>query len=200
MLALCNLALCAIALVIAYCEKKMTHEQMGLESIPYLWHGGIWADWLIITAVCYLASPYIGRWTGHDILVCMTVSVLLSAVIHMAYCYLQPIPGHIVNPHNGSGLARLLAGGWFHALYFVLVLSIILLFYLYTPGVPRLGMSILLTLFVPLAVWQPGWHIAKVMSVTSTGRIDAAGWAKAIAIWGIVWIVGYDRCFGLLKP
>jgi hypothetical protein len=201
MLALCNLALCAIALVIAYGEGRMTHGQLGPFSIPYIWHGGIWADWTVITAVCYIAGQYANRWTSHDILVCVTVSAVLSAIMHVAYCYVCPIAGHLVDPRLGTGLARLTWGGWYHALYFVGVLSVILLFYLYTPDAPRLAMSLALTAFVPLAVWQPGWYTAKVMSLTNTGHIDAAGWVQAIAIWAVVWIVGYGRCFfGPLKP
>lgn len=197
MLALLNLVFCTAALLIAYGEGRLTHRQLGNFSIPYVWHGGVWADWTIITAVCYIAGRYANYWNGHDIMVCIAVSAVLSAAMHLAYCHMQPILGHIVDPRF-KGLASLTIGGWLHAVYFIWIFSIILLFYLYTPGAPRLAMSLALTAFVPLAVMQPGWYTAKI--VYDTGRLDAAGWVQTIMIWGVVWIVGYGRCFGLLQP
>jgi hypothetical protein len=197
MLALFNLTLCALAYGIAYREDRMTRGQIGPSSIPYIYHGGVWADWTIVTAVCYLASPYLGCWSGEQVRNCMIASAVLSTIMHVTYCYVCPINGHLVDPRYRIRLARLTWGGWLHALYFVYVLSVILLFYLYTPGAPRLWASVLLTAFVPLAVWQPGWYAAKI--IHRQGRIDTAGWIQAVIILAILWLGGYCRFFGLLK-
>ena len=190
LLAVVNLFLVLVSAVIANGEGRLNHAQLGEKSLPWLNHGGMYADLICITALCYFASPYVRVWTGYQIALYAAIGIFISGVAHIFYYYAQPIPGHIIDPRF-TGLARLPWGGWYHALYFAWALTTILLFFLATPGAPRLGACIAMTLFVPLAIWQPGWYNAKIFA--GTGVIDAAGWIQAIVIWFIIWGVGYTR-------
>jgi len=190
LLAVVNVFLVLLSAVIANGEGGLSHAQLGVKSLPWLNHGGTYADLICITALCYFASPYVRAWTGYQIAFYAAIGIFISGLAHVEYYYMQPIPGHIIDPRY-AGLARLPLGGWYHSLYFAWTLTIILLFFLATPGAPRLGACIAMTLFVPLAIWQPGWYNAKI--VTGTGIIDVAGWIQAVVIWFIIWGVGYTQ-------
>lgn len=192
-LAMENVFIVLVGGFIAYEEGRFNHTQLGPRSLPWLNHGGMYADLICITALCYFASPYLTESTSHPIVwyaVSAVCAFIISCLVHVAYYYIQPIPGHIIDPRY-YGWARLGWGGWYHVFYFWWALTIILLFFLASPGAPRLGACIALTLFVPLAIWQPGWYNAKV--VNGAGVIDAAGWIQAIVIWFLIWGVGYTR-------
>lgn len=195
-LALCNIALCAIGCAIAYREGRLTHEQLGPDSIPYINHGGMWADWILVTAVAYLAWPYAKDWSTNQIVLCLSASLAVSIIAHLAWASMQTIPGHIIEP-SGSDLGKLPIGGWYHLFYMTVSLALVLLFYLCSPGAPLLTVSVLLTIFVVPAVLQPGWYSAKVDA--GVGKIDAAGWSISITMWATIWLVGYYRAFGWLK-
>ena len=89
--ALCNLVLCALDYGIAYRENRFTHEQLGPNSIPYVWHCGMWADWIIITAVAYLAYPYSKDWSSQTIIKCLLISGSISIIAHIAWANMQTL-------------------------------------------------------------------------------------------------------------
>lgn len=196
-LALLNLVLCALGYAIAYRENRLTHGQLGPDSIPYINHGGMWADAMLITIVAYLAWPYAKSWSTNEVVICLSASLAISMIAHVAWASMQTIPGHIIEP-SGSDLGKLPIGGWYHMFYMTVSLALVLLFYLCSPGAPRLAVSILLSILVIPAVMQPGWYSAKI--VDGIGRVDAAGWTISICMWATIWLVGYHRAFGLLEP
>lgn len=190
MLALVNVFLVFISAVIARIEGRFDHYDMGPKSLPWVAHGGNWADLVLITILCYIANPHTRTWTPGQMAIAVVVGIIVSIGMHVAYYFMQPIPGHIIDTHY-KGLARFGLGGLYHCFYTVWAFAIIFLFFVFTPGAPRLGACIVMTLFVPLAIWEPGWYNAKM--INGKGIIDAAGWIQAIIIWAIIWGVGYTR-------
>ncbi|MDD2807549.1 MAG: hypothetical protein PHW95_03465 [Patescibacteria group bacterium] len=185
-----NFIAIAIGMWIAIAEKRFDHAGLGGRSMPWLNHGGNYADLFLITMICRFAQPYVGQWSTKTIVLCATIGVGVSALAHMVYATTMPIPGHIIDPRY-KGLKRITWGGWYHAAYFAWTVTIILLFFLSSPGAPRLYACLALTAFVPLAIIQPGWEIHRVLE--GHGRIDRLGWIQAITAWALIWSVGYTQ-------
>ncbi len=183
--ALLNLALCAIGYAIAYREERWSHGQMGPRSLPYLKHGGMWADWFLLTPIAYIVQDSILQsWTPEKLTISFVSATVVSIIAHIFWAWLQPIPGHIVDPRQH----RLPVGGYYHMAYTAIALGLILQFYLFTPEADKLAVSILLTVWVVPSTIQPGWYVAKV--TTGKGKIDGTSWTASTILWVVIWI-GY---------
>lgn len=188
-LAPCNFMFVIIGMWIAIFESRFDHTVLGRRSIPWTNHWGNYADLILITAICIFAQPYADHWSIKAIVICATIGIAVSVAAHVVYVKTMPIPGHIIDPRH-YGLSKLTWGGWYHAFYFAWALTIIILFFLYCPGAPRLKACIALTMFVPLAIIQPGWEIHRVLE--GEGKIDWLGWVQALAAWALIWGIGYN--------
>lgn len=198
MFAILNVILVTIGGAIAFAEGRFNHIQMGAQALPWFNHGGNYADLIAISFVCVVAGKYVSDWSERQVVNAVLVSVVLSMAIHVAYYFIQPIPGHIIDSRY-EDLARIPWGGWYHAMYTAWAFSIVLLFFFASPGADRFWVCLVLSVvFVPLAIWQPGWYNAKI--VDGKGVIDMLGWIQAIAAWALIWLVGYWRAFGWLEP
>lgn len=190
-LALLNLALVIIGYAIAYREGRWNHEQLGNKSIPYLNHGGMWADLIILTIVAGYIDPYKYVWTQDQILTCLSISLAISIIAHIIWSKHQTIPGHIIEPSK-KGLLKMPWGGWYHLVYMTIALATVLLFYIYTPEAPKHHVSVWLSAFViPTTIFVGGYIWKKshpMRHYNPRGDIIII-----IIFWAIIWLVGYTE-------
>jgi len=188
--ALLNVLLVMIGAMIAFVEERFSHDQMGVKALPWINHGASWADLILISIIVALVMPYHEQWQASSIILYGSICGAIAVAFHVLWALTMPVPSYIVEP-SASGFARLPVGGYYHLFYMWAVLTIIVLFYFATPGVPRLWVSILLTIYLPLAVMQPGYYIYKITE--GAGRVDLPARIISIALWAFIWGVGYQR-------
>ncbi|NUM25484.1 MAG: hypothetical protein HUU49_02535 [Candidatus Buchananbacteria bacterium] len=170
-----NIALVLVGAAIAGLEGRLSHRQLGSKSIPWLAHGGMWADLVLISTMAYFIGPQLSDVSPRMFVFAGVVGILASIVMHLAYVQWADLSGHIVEPSN-QGLNKLTAGGWYHLAYMALVITAIVAYYAGTSA-NKFWVSLLLVAFIIPAVWQPGWYAHKLHH--GYGRIDANGWGQA---------------------
>ena len=191
LLALCNMNLVIFGGIIAYAEGKWSHKSMGLKSIPFKNHGGMWADFFLLTPVAYLIAPFVLSWTGTQIAISLAISSVISIIAHIAWTKLQPIPGHIIDPQAKGWRKLTLLGGWYHMAYMTVALAMIMMFYLCSPGAPRFWVSVFLSILIPVGSVGVGYYIDKVLG--KGFKIDKVGWTLSIVMWIVIWTIGYPQ-------
>ena len=187
-LALWNFLFVAAGALIAFLDGRLTHDQMGPRAIPWINHGGNWADLIIMTIVCGLISPYTANVPLTSQKTIIIVSVLVTAIAHAFWAMMQTIPGTVVDPNIPL---RLPLSGWWHTLYMIWILTLILTFFLECPGAPRFWVCASLTLFIIPAIMQPGWYVYKISE--GTGRVGLASWLISAMMFILIWAVGFTR-------
>jgi len=183
--AILNACIVLFSGLVAYWEGRLTHKQLGEKSIPWLWHGGVWADLLLLTPVIYYISPFFQEWEMNQVVMYGLISIGVTAICHLLYAKTQPIAGHIVEP-KGLGFGKLPIGGWYHFAYATVILAVVALFYL-QPGTekPTMAVSILLTAYTLVSVIQPGWYTHKI--VDGKGYLDLQGFLVSALLVGAIW-------------
>jgi len=185
---ICNVLAVLIGSLIALFEGRFDHAQMGPKALPWLNHGGTWADLVLVSIIMALVMSYWSQWKSEDIVKYGIICGLISVAFHLMWAKTMPIASHIVEPKVFSQPV----GFYYHLLYTWVVLTPIVLFYFATPpGASKFWVSLLLTIYLPVAVMQPGWYVNKV--VHGQGKIDLMAWAVTGVVLVLIWGVGYRR-------
>lgn len=182
MTAAVNFILVGLGAVIANTDGRLTFEQMGPKSLPWIAHGGVWADLLILTPVIGLAMAKAGTWPAKGVIINLIVCIVVTILCHVMWAKAQPLPGHIVEPINGGQVVMM--GGYYHAVYMAVVMWIIVNYFTLTPSI-NLWVPVLMTIFVIPSTLQPGWMVNKILH--GRGSIDAVGWIVSAVIWCAIW-------------
>jgi len=154
--------------IFAYDNHFLTVSQMKMRGIerglPFIAHGGMWGDLLIVTPIAGMMVYYHGeQWTLLQIIICSIGGVVASGLMHQLYLSSAFPEAHIKNH-------KLTEAGMVHVVYMAGMLSIMFLFYFCTGHVsPSLVItsSILLTIHImfgnhiPLGLWRPTWYGRK---------------------------------------
>lgn len=170
--------------IIAMHEGYMSHTQMGEKSLPWLNHGGSWADLIIISIVIAMIIPYRLRWKRRDIILCGILSAIITIACHVWWAISMPISSHIINI-SGQWFSKLTIGGYYHLVYMWIVLAIIILYYFATPSAPKKAVSIWLGIYVVPAIIQPSYYIYEI-----TGVDNLLTWPTAVIVWILIILVG----------
>ncbi len=149
-----------ISSLIALLQKRLTHEQFGLDKKFMSWcaHWGNWSNLLLMGFILALIWPQRHGWNSHIIWVGFSISALLTLICHMAWSLNQLAPGHIIKGEKTTFDLDLTIGGYYHVAYMFTVLGIIICFFLKNlnnPSPVYLKVSILFSLFVSIAIIQP---------------------------------------------
>lgn len=154
-----------ISAVIAFSEKRLTTKQMGLRSIPWVKHGGTWADLFIMGPILGFIMPYGKQMADHDpmILGSALIAIAITIICHTVWALTQDIPGHITNQKNKETQKLIMEnyslGEAYHILYMSTVLWMIIDFFWINfqehSNSFRI-VSVLLSVFIIPAVIQPG--------------------------------------------
>jgi hypothetical protein len=190
-LAFFNIILVLVGAAIAGFEHRLSKRQMGYFSVPWLVHGGMWSDLIIVSGIAYLIGSYLGEITTTVWVMCIVAGLAISVLMHLAYCQWCDLPGHIVEPER-IGIRKLTVGGWYHLAYFTVVLGTLSAYFIDTSA-NKFWVAVLLICFIPVAVWQPGWYAHKLTA--GRGHIDANGWLQ-----GLVMIVVICTAFWVFTP
>jgi hypothetical protein len=118
---------------LAYQDHFLTVTQMRaagvMEGLPFLWHFGMWGDFLVISALAaYITGAYLARWRVRWIFTSLVIGFAAAGTLSFLYT-LSDMPGaHVINH-------ELTAAGKVHLLYMALALAIFIQFLFFTENV-----------------------------------------------------------------
>ncbi|MCX6715891.1 MAG: hypothetical protein NT077_02615 [Candidatus Taylorbacteria bacterium] len=143
------------------------------QGLPFIAHGGMWGDLLIITPLMgVIVSTYGGGWTLPQVLSCVALGMIVSVAMHLSYLQgtfpESHIDQRIINEADGRRVQDTLSGaGRIHVVYMAAMLAIIFLFYFASKSVSvpdainaqlLLSVHIIMGTHIPLGLWNPKWY------------------------------------------
>jgi hypothetical protein len=178
--------------ILSFFEGFLTVDQMkrkGIEQgLPFLWHLGMWGDILLISPLAALiVIRYSRTWFVFDICIAIILSVFLSVLMHWFYTFSE-IPEAHIRSH------ALTSVGYIHAIYMVIVMSVFVLLYFFTPMVPRI-FAIATTLLLIVHIFL-GTHLALGVLLITVGMLwypyhplsDVSSWSAFLfSSVGLAW-------------
>ncbi len=151
---------------LAYRDSFLTVGQMhkkGFEhGIPWIWHGGMIGDLLLITPlIALIVSRYSLSWDPTRFLLVFGGCLLISFVLHNQWDKTNL-------PESHTYLHVRSQTGWLHLVYLPAALTVMVMFYFQTPHYridPEIAVSIsailafhiFLGTHTPLKIWNPSW-------------------------------------------
>lgn len=178
---------------LAHRNGMLTPTQMfakypGQRGLPFMNHGGMWGDILIISPlVGLIVGTYGDTWTPVQIVTMLIIAMILSGVMHWTYVQ-TPFPDSLA--WKGEGIT---AAGWLHVIYMGAAFAIIGLLYFCTPSPNRtlvlltgvlLSAHVVVGTHIPLGIfneyepmeWCPDFL------VPSTGYVVLGAWGVLVAM------------------
>jgi hypothetical protein len=127
--------LCALQFPLASRRGMLTPTQMQAQSImqgiPLTGHGSTWTCLFALNPLLSIfVAEYWQQWSGHDLLVAFGSGYTCSFVAHLMVF----VRGKYPEAHVRNG--KLEPAGWAHLVYFGLAVSLLVLIYVYTSGIP----------------------------------------------------------------
>jgi hypothetical protein len=121
--------------ILADRENFLTARQMQQNGIryglPFLWHFGMWSDFLFISPLCGLiVGRYSKDWSSSSFFACAVLAFFATALLSWSYTFATVPEAHVRNH-------QLTTIGLLHAVYMWLSLSIFLQFFIFTSDVPQ---------------------------------------------------------------
>lgn len=179
-------------IICAWNDNFLFPEQMirrGLKhGIPLAAHGGIWGDWLIITPmIVIITQAYSSQWSLTQISAMLSVSAMVTISMCLMWIHLGKTTPESLS-HNGL----LTLAGFIHAIYMIIALTIILLFFFYSNIALWhmiiiaiiLGFHIIIGNHIILSLVSPPWYKGK-------NHRDLSVWSQL----AVIWILMAWRCF-----
>ncbi len=131
------------------------------QGLPFLAHGGMWGDFFIISPIVFcIVCTYSCLWRPEQILFSVIVGIIASAILHHFYLLIETPESHVENGY-------LTLSGWIHFLYVIVVFSVLVLFYFFTPGMQYthfivasifIIFHVLVSNHLILEIIQPRWY------------------------------------------
>jgi hypothetical protein len=136
---------------------QMVWQKGFKQGLPFLYHGGMWADvFLISPLLAYMVGRYGYTWNMASVSWVFAFGLVASVVMHLGVYLRLPHP----EAHAYSG--ELTPAGWIHLPYMAACFTVIALFYLKTSGLTSrevwittglLIIHIIVGTHVPLKLW-----------------------------------------------
>lgn len=108
---------------------QMSAKSPGRRGLPFIAHGGMWGDVIIISPlVGLIVGTHGGDWTLVQIVIMFAIAMVLSGVMHWTYVQ-TPFPDSLAWKDEG-----ITAAGWLHLIYMGAAFAVIGLLYFCTPS------------------------------------------------------------------
>ncbi len=160
---------------LAYQDQMLTVLQMKQKGVtlglPFLAHGGMWGDLLIINILLMFIVPRHGNsWSTRSIVIALMIGTTVSVIMHFSYLNIKWPEAHVQN-------GRLTRAGWVHLVYMAGIMGVLVLFYFYTPNPsPRIVIAtsalllvhLVLGLHFVLGLIKPSWYPGRPLSDPAT--------------------------------
>lgn len=178
---------------LAWGEGFLTPRQLqlmrGTKGLPFLAHGGMWGDALIISPLVALIVAYYGtKWSPVEVTVAMLVGLVSSFAMHETY---RKIPWPEAHVRHGY----LTDAGWAHLVYMAAAFAVILLYFFHAPYTPWMwAVSALLIVHVTvgthvvLGLLRPAWYPGRPLE-------NAGTWSAVSGTAGLTLLVTALRAF-----
>ncbi|OGY54882.1 MAG: hypothetical protein A3A24_01240 [Candidatus Buchananbacteria bacterium RIFCSPLOWO2_01_FULL_46_12] len=196
--AVTNLIALAVEGAIAFRCRRFDERQLGPDSLPWIYHAGVWADILVLTPILGLIGPFVPFWGQKTIFICGVIGFLASWLMHRNWTNHCPIPDWINQPGEFSfSKGKITWPGKYHLLYAGVVISYLLGFFLLTPkDTPGYYQTVsvvmgLLGLFFPIAVMLPSGQYRE--SIERRFIIQADAIAQCLGFMALIVIATIIR-------
>ena len=174
-------------------DSFLTVQQMqarGFKNgLPLMWHAGIWGDFVILTPLlAYIVARYADQWYRADIIISLAIGIV--AIIGFGFMWINGAKHGLPEAHTHGG--HMTGAGFFHAIYFVVAIAVILLVFFHTEISQKaasviaviLGIHVVYGTHIMLGLIAPPWYPDRPQSNPVT-------WAIVLVSWGLLaW-----RCF-----
>ena len=171
-------------------DDFLTVKQMqkrGFEKgLPLMWHAGIWGDVFPLTPLLvYLVTVYSNQWRTINVMWALLIGVV--AIIGMGFMWVNGAKKGLPEAHTHDG--RITGAGFFHAIYFVVAIAVIILTFFCSAISQKaaivtaiiLGVHIVYGTHIVLGLIAPVWY-------TDRPHKNPATWATILVCWGfLVW-------------
>lgn len=157
-------------------------------DMPFVAHGGMWADLIIVPVICGLIWNYMQA-PLQTAVACIAGALTATIVMHAAWGADKRTTGHMwPNHRNRCWWLDLSTAGWMHVLYMWVVLSLLFMYAVSPPAPASItwAVGILLTIFTPLAVILPC-------------RVAKHQWFNGIAIFNTIVILAATWVITVIK-
>ncbi len=160
---LISMAWVIISAIISVAENTFTKSlmlQAGIikkiddKCLPFYAHGGMWADFFLMSAMLGMMWTYHEQWDHIRWIVCGAISTAASIGMHVQYRKGDPCST------NYGG--KIIIAGYLHMIYFAVAMTIMLLTLFCTSGmslVHIIAISAMLAVFFPLGMLQPAIYV-----------------------------------------
>jgi hypothetical protein len=174
--------------IFAYNDNFFTVTQMrakGFEKgVPLLYHLGIWGDFLILTPLMsYIVAKYGDQWQTKEIYSSGIIGIV--SIIVLGFIWAKSAQHGLPESHTYGG--KITAAGFVHAVYFVVVLAVIILTFFYTAISQEaaiiiaviLGLHVVYGTHMVLGLIGPSWY-------SDRPHENPLTWAIILVSWGLL--------------
>jgi len=171
-------------------DNFLTVRQMQLtrglkKGLPLMWHAGIWGDFVILTPLLtYIVARYGDQWLMPDIILASAIGVAI--LLPLGWTWIVSAKNGTPEAHTHDG--KMTAAGFFHAIYFIAAIAIILLTYFHTVISQTaastiaifLGIHVVYGTHIVLGLMAPPWYPDRPHKNPVTWIIILVCWAALI--------------------
>lgn len=162
--------------VSAWQDRFLTVTQMRQKGfsrgLPWLWHGGMIGDIVLITPLCIVAiQSYGDQWNVVESAMTSVICGFVSYALHVWYDNGARKSGI---PESHTYLGKRTLSGWFHLFYMALALTVIVLLFVFTESVET-GFLVWSTIILVthmffgthchLKIIRPSWYPVRIKIV-----------------------------------
>jgi len=151
---------------------------VGVTGLPFVGHGGMWGDMLLITPLTSIIIVTCGhQWIFIRLFALALVAMSASAILHVIWSW-NPRPDSL------ACFNRITRAGMMHVRYMSITLTVVLMLYFGTPVVPSallIASSIVLAVHIVvgnhmiLNIIRPAWWVSNTK--------DPMAWGVIVVTW-----------------